>query len=239
MAGAHVGDLDPPATAASVACIAKTDRYIAMNCSRLLITTLAIVFSLSVRSVRSQEAVESRPEEPTIELTPTPTEETRAENAPEAAAKETSTKRTKKKAAAEESTRVLQDAMTADEFKAAGLDKLSAEELKNLNAWLQGYRHTAETKAAEKATAEVKTKAVSESRAKMDSILSRVDGTFTGLTGHTVIKLEDGTIWKQANADDRYRAQVTDHPPVKVSRGTFGYKMRVVGTAEFYVDPVR
>jgi hypothetical protein len=214
-----------------------------MNCSRLLITTLAILLSLSLRSVRSQEAVESRPEEPTIELTPTPTEqtteETRAENAPEAAAKEKSTKRTNKKAAPEESARVLQDAMTADEFKAAGLDKLSAEELKNLNAWLQGYRQTAETKAAEKATAEVKTKVASESRTKMDSILSRVDGTFTGLTGHTIIKLEDGTTWKQANVDDRYHAQITDHPPVKVSRGTFGYKMRVVGTPEFYVDPVR
>ena len=75
--------------------------------------------------------------------------------------------------------------------------------------------------------------------AKMDAILSRVDGTFTGLTGHTIIKLEDGTTWKQANAGDRYRAQITDHPPVKVSHGTFGYKMRVVGTGEFYVDPVR
>jgi hypothetical protein len=129
--------------------------------------------------------------------------------------------------------------MTADEFKSAGLDKLSADELKSLNGWLQGYRQKAETKAAEKATEEVTKKAAAESRTKMDSALSRVDGTFTGLTGHTIIKLEDGSVWKQSNVDDRYRAQVTDRPPVKVSHTAFGYKMRIVGTGEFYVDPVR
>ena len=54
-----------------------------------------------------------------------------------------------------------------------------------------------------------------------------------------IIKLEDGTVWKQANADDRFHASVTESPPVRVIHGTFGYKMRVVGTGEFYVDPVR
>lgn len=129
--------------------------------------------------------------------------------------------------------------MTAQEFKAAGLDKLSAEELRHLNAWLQGDRQKVETKAAEKATQEATKKTASEVRSTMDSLLSRVDGTFTGLTGTTIIKLEDGTVWKQANRDDRYRAQITERPPVKVTHTTFGYKMRVVGTGEFYVDPVR
>jgi len=123
--------------------------------------------------------------------------------------------------------------MTAEEFKAAGLDKLSSEELKNLNAWLQGYREVAETKAAEKATAKA------AKMARLEQTLSRVDGTFTGLTGRTIIKLQDGTVWKQANIEDRYRAQVTDHPAVFVSRGPFGWKMRIEGTPEFYVNPVR
>jgi hypothetical protein len=73
----------------------------------------------------------------------------------------------------------------------------------------------------------------------MDLLVSRVDGTFTGLTGRTVIRLEDGTVWKQANADDRYRPKVTDHPAAAVIHGVFGYKMRIEGTQEFYVDPVR
>jgi hypothetical protein len=164
---------------------------------------------------KTEESVESTSAEPTAEATSKPRKET------------------------EEATRRdIQDSMTADEFKAAGLDKLSAEELKSLNGWLQGYRQKAETKAAEKATEEVTKKVAKESRTKMDSALSRVDGTFTGLTGRTIIKLEDGSVWRQANADDRFRAQVTDRPPVKVTHTTFGYKMRIVGTGEFYVDPV-
>ena len=189
---------------------------------------VCLVLLLPVGAVLSQETIEEKPDpateqNPTVEATPI---------------EEPASKRTREKAA-EKAVRDVQDVMTAQEFKSAGLDKLSSEELKNLNAWLQGYRQTAETKAVEKATAEVTKKAAAESRAKMDSLLSRIDGTFTGLTGHTIITLEDGTKWKQANADDRLRAQITDHPPVKVSHGTFGYKMRVVGTGEFYVDPVR
>jgi hypothetical protein len=205
-----------------------------MNFYRVLIASVAVLLSLTVSSI-SQEAVEkkvskSTEEAPTVEIPAASSEENAPEEKPA---------RQEKSSKEQQSSRVLQDMMTAEEFKGAGLEKLSEEELKNLNAWLQGYRRTTETKAAEKATAEVKTKITSEARARMDSILSRVDGTFTGLTGHTIIKLEDGTTWKQANPDDRYRAQVTEHPPVKVSHGTFGYKMRVVGTGEFYVDPVR
>ena len=129
----------------------------------------------------------------------------------------------------------IKEMMSADEFKAAGLNKLSADELQRLDAWLQGYRQVTEQTAEKKAT----TKAAAESHAKMDLLVSRVDGTFNGLTGRTVIRLEDGTVWKQANADDRYRPKVTDHPAAAVIHGVFGYKMRIEGTQEFYVDPVR
>jgi hypothetical protein len=73
----------------------------------------------------------------------------------------------------------------------------------------------------------------------VERVVSRVDGALTGLTGRTVIKLEDGTVWKQANIDDRYQPVVTDHPMVSVSHSAFGYKMRVEGMPEFYVNPVR
>ncbi len=129
----------------------------------------------------------------------------------------------------------IKEMMSPDEFKAAGLNKLSADELQKLDAWLQGYRQVTEQTAEKKATA----KASAESHAKMDLLVSRVDGTFHGLTGRTIIRLEDGTVWKQANADDRYRSKVTDHPAAAVIHGVFGYKMRIEGTQEFYVDPVR
>jgi hypothetical protein len=143
--------------------------------------------------------------------------------------------------------RSVQELMTPDEFKAAGLDKLNEDELQHLDAWLQGYRQTAEKRVSEqaekKATEEIK-KATEQAKTRapklmVDKVVSRVDGTLNGLTGNTVIKLEDGTVWKQANKDDRYQPQVTDHPLVLVSHSPFGYKMRVEGMPEFYVNPVR
>jgi len=132
------------------------------------------------------------------------------------------------RAARQQTSGDIQQMMTPDEFKAAGLSKLSPAELEKLNAWLQGYREVAEKKGQARAE-----------RTKMDLLVSRVDGSFDGLTGRTVIRLEDGTVWKQANADDRYRPKVTDHPAAVVIHGIFGYKMQIEGTQEFYVDPVR
>jgi DNA polymerase III gamma/tau subunit len=200
-----------------------------MKSYRIAIVLIVALLAFHPRPVVSQQAVEkesapSSEETSTVEIPKNSSDEKTGDEQP--AKKEQSSER-------EPSSKVLQDMMTAEEFKAAGLEKLSSEELKNLNAWLQGYREAAETKAAEKATAKA------AKMARLEQTLSRVDGTFTGLTGRTIIKLQDGTVWKQANIDDRYRAQVTDHPAVFVSRGPFGWKMRIEGTPEFYVNPVR
>jgi hypothetical protein len=135
----------------------------------------------------------------------------------------------------EEASGGIQEMMSPEEFKAAGLNKLTPDELQKLDAWLQGYRQVTEQKAEKVASA----RAAKIEKTKMDLLVSRVDGTFYGLTGRTIIRLEDGTVWKQANADDRYRPKVTDHPAAVVVHGIFGYKMQVEGTQEFYVDPVR
>src|SRR6476660_7946669 len=122
----------------------------------------------------------------------------------------------------------IKQAMSPEEFHKAGLDKLSDEELRNLDRWLSGDREKTAKKAAAKT-----------SKAKMDLIVSRVNGSFGGLSGRTIIELEDGTKWKQANADDRFRGSPVDHPGAAVLRGVFGYKMRIEGVPEFYVDPAR
>ena len=132
------------------------------------------------------------------------------------------------RAAPKETSGSIQEMMSPEEFSAAGLNKLSPEELQKLDAWLQGYRQVAEKKATARAE-----------RTKLDLLVSRVDGSFNGLTGGTVIRLEDGTAWKQANAEDHFRPRVTDHPGAVVIHTLFGYKMRIEGTPEFYVDPVR
>ena len=145
--------------------------------------------------------------------------------------------------------------MRPEEFKAAGLDKLNEDELQHLDAYLQGYRESAKKKAAEQAqaTAHEEIKKANEkaekaekaseeakvnARTKLDSLVSRVDGNIDGVKGRTTIRLEDGTVWKQVNADDHYRATITDHPAAVVLHTTFGYKMRIEGMPEFYVDPV-
>jgi hypothetical protein len=130
----------------------------------------------------------------------------------------------------------IQKMMSPEEFKAAGLNKLSSEELEKLNAWLQGYREATE-KVTEKKTE--KRVAASQSFFHHDPIVSRVDGSFTGLKGKTIIKLEDGTVWKQANLDDKAGPSPIDHPGAAVVWSGLGYKMRIQGVAEFYVNPVK
>ena len=130
----------------------------------------------------------------------------------------------------------IQKMMSPEEFRAAGLNKLSSEELQKLNAWLQGYREATE-KVTEKKTE--KRVASQQSFFHHEPIVSRVDGSFAGLKGHTLIKLEDGTLWKQANLDDHAGPSPIDHPGAAVVWAGLGYKMRIQGVPEFYVNPVK
>lgn len=203
-----------------------------MSFDRFLVATLAA--GLLCVPLFAQEAVQSPPPE-TVEpaaLVPPKAEEEKP--------------RPKAKEKEEKPVRDLQDSMTAEQFKAAGLDKLSPEELKSLNASLRGERRAAETRAtekataaAEKATAVATEKAVKAARSRVDELESSLQGPFNGLTGRTIVTLDDGTVWKQANSEDHFRAAVPEHTGVLVSRGSFGWKMQIKGSRSFYVDPVR
>ena len=193
---------------------------------------------LAISSLPAQEAIEA----------PRPSQES------------TPAKPSEKETPPQKPNKSLEETMRPEEFKAAGLDKLSEDELQHLDAWLQGYRQAAQKKASEqaeakaqdeikkanakadeaqKATEEAKKEtAAAKSSVKLDSLSSRVDGTIDGIKGHAIIRLEDGSVWKQSNPDDHYRATVTDHPAAAVFHTTFGYKMRIEGMPEFYVDPV-
>ena len=140
------------------------------------------------------------------------------------------------RAADEVLTGSIQKMMSPEEFRAAGLNKLSSDELEKLNAWLQGYREATE-KVTEKKTE--KRVAATQSYFHHEPIVSRVDGSFAGLKGHTVIKLEDGSTWKQANLDDHWGPSPIDHPGAAVVWAGLGYKMRIQGVPEFYVNPVK
>jgi hypothetical protein len=128
----------------------------------------------------------------------------------------------------------IQQMMSPEEFKAAGLNKLSSDELQKLDAWLQGYRE-----ATQKATEVTTEKKMKKSFFNREPVVSRVDGSFAGLRGRTLIKLEDGTVWKQANIDDKAGPSPIDHPGAAVVWTGLGYKMRIQGVPEFYVNPVK
>ena len=203
--------------------------------NRLGCAVVVLISFLLIGGLWSQEAVDlERSAKPPEETTPEPS---------------TTPGKSAKKEGSEKPTRGVEETMRPEEFRAAGLDKLSEDELQHLDAWLQGYRQSTQKKAAEQAQAkaEVEIKKATEkateeanktARTKLDSLASRVDGSIDGLKGHTQIRLEDGTVWKQVNADDHYRATITDHPAAVVLHTTFGYKMRIEGMPEFYVDPV-
>jgi len=195
---------------------------------------VVLISFLLIGRLWSQEAVDLSSPRPAAETTPEPS---------------ATPEKGSKKETSEKPTRGVEETMRPEEFKAAGLDKLSEDELQHLDAWLQGYRQSTQKKAAEqaqakaeveikKATAKATEEANKTARTKLDSLVSRVDGNIDGLKGHTQIRLEDGTVWKQVNADDHYQATVTDHPAAVVLHTTFGYKMRIEGMPEFYVDPV-
>ena len=132
----------------------------------------------------------------------------------------------------EEQSGDIQQEMTPEEFKASGLEKLSPAELAKLNHWLQGYREKA-VKVAEKKASE------HEKREKLELIVSRYNGVWTGVTPGEIIELEDGSKWRLANKDEHYGGHA-DHPAIAVYKaGFFGWKMRVSRIAEFYVNPVK
>jgi hypothetical protein len=203
---------------------------------------------------RGQEALEIRGDQDAPSTAPTPRQRSTEPDAPAesdtTSASESEGEATPKKKKA--GVNNVQE-MSPDEFKKAGLDKLSPDELRTLNEWLKGYRHQAEVKAAEQATEQTRESAREEATAdakkkfnrnwmSTDRIFSRIDGEFYGLKKYTrkaIIRLEDGTVWKQVNESDNLEAKLTDHPPVMVTHSVVGYKMHVIGAGEFYVNPVR
>src|SRR5438270_4551724 len=139
-------------------------------CLRFAVFALVCLFAAS--SLRAQEAIDQKSPAPAEEATP----------AKAKASKEETPKPAKS----------LEETMRPEEFKAAGLDKLNEDELQHLDAYLQGYRQSAKKKATEKAQAQAQEeikkateKATEEAnksaRTKLDSLVSRVDGTIEGL----------------------------------------------------------
>ncbi|MFK8042824.1 hypothetical protein [Congregibacter sp.] len=111
--------------------------------------------------------------------------------------------------------------MTVEEFEGTGLNKLSGKELDALNEWL--IRYTAGEAQVLQATSE----AVREAERSYE-VESRITGDFSGWTGKTVFRLENGQVWRQ-RLSGRYPYRGPANPKVVISKNWAGFfKMTLV-----------
>ncbi|NDV62134.1 hypothetical protein G0Q06_06720 [Puniceicoccales bacterium CK1056] len=133
----------------------------------------------------------------------------------------------------------LKDELGRKTFEASGLDKLSKEELATLNAAVSGLLgKQEEVLRAENSLPQ------GEDRFGLETVKSRVrdlfqasgpetiessiSGEFSGWSGKTLFKLDNGQVWRQTNAKT-FVVKVND-PKVFIRRGVFGgYLLKIEG----------
>ncbi|MBT8049073.1 MAG: hypothetical protein HKN57_14090 [Xanthomonadales bacterium] len=115
----------------------------------------------------------------------------------------------------------LEEQMTGKEYAAAGLDKLSPSELSALNAWIRDHSlGTLSTVAAVTDTAAADDEEKDKDK-KRNTITGTLVGKFSGWDGQTVFKLQDGSIWVQADKD-KFHIKEVENPTVVIEPGMFG-----------------
>ena len=113
----------------------------------------------------------------------------------------------------------IQRLMSSGEFAAAGLDRLTDAELAALDAWL--LRYTAgEAEMLQRTNAEVR------EAAETVQITSRLQAPFAGWDGNTLLRLENGQVWRQRQPG-RYR-HTGDDLEVTIRRNFFGFHVLTV-----------
>jgi len=142
----------------------------------------------------------------------------------------------------------VRDLMSVTQFDQAGLNKLSPDELKALNVWLNQYLSSRTAAVAVPAVQKpavmapaaaasgvasfgADTMTYKESVNEPKRIETRIAGLFTGWTGDTLFKLENGQVWEQA-ATGYYTNVQLDHPQVVIKKLSFGYLLTLPGHGE-------
>ncbi|MGH8398415.1 MAG: hypothetical protein ACRETA_09260 [Gammaproteobacteria bacterium] len=147
--------------------------------------------------------------------------------------------------------RDVRDLITVTEFNQTGLDKLSPDDLKAFNFWLNRYLGS-RTQTAPATTAQAvsplttapastapsavanfgaDTMTPKETSETPTRIETRIAGTFSGWTGDTIFKLENGQVWQQA-ATGFYTDVKLEHPQVVIKKLAFGYLLTLPGQGE-------
>ncbi len=115
--------------------------------------------------------------------------------------------------------------MSVAEFEETGLEKLSDEELKALDQWL--VRYTAGDAEVLQQTNEEVREAVQD-----HEVFARIEGEFTGWSGETIFRLDNGQIWEQ-RLDGKYFYKGPPNPEIKIDRNWLGfYRLTVIETGK-------
>ena len=111
--------------------------------------------------------------------------------------------------------------MSAEEFEGAGLDNLNAEELQRLDKWLLQFL-AYESQQLVKADKKIQ-------KLQKVAVRRRIDGHFSGWTGKTVFRLDNGEVWKQ-RLSGRYAVSL-ENPEVEIFKNLLGfYELKMVKT---------
>lgn len=126
----------------------------------------------------------------------------------------------------------IEKLMSAEEFSRAGLDRLTPEQVRALDDWL--VRYTAGEAYVVQTTSEEVRAAVPEFR-----IEARIVPPFSGWTGQTLFRLDNGQVWRQ-RIKGRYMFN-GDDTRVVITRNLLGfYNLTLVSTGRAVgVEPVR
>lgn len=85
----------------------------------------------------------------------------------------------------------VESLMTPEDFRAAGLDRLTDAERAHLSEWVERYRGGVVVGPAPRKTSE------QLAEDKKIEIVAKVIPSFTGWSGKTIFRLDNGQIWQQ------------------------------------------
>ncbi len=130
----------------------------------------------------------------------------------------------------------VEKSMSPKAFEEAGLNKLTPEERERLDDFIRRYVNSANQEAANAAVEH----AVKDNKiaSQPQVIESRIVGPFHGYNGRSRFTLENGQVWAQSQQVTRAYPPV-DSPPVIIVKGSWGWRMYIVGGGDIRVSKIQ
>ncbi len=126
----------------------------------------------------------------------------------------------------------IEQLMTAQELQQTGVSALLPQQRQFLNQWLVNYtiRILSTSAQSTKQTAPGSAPPRATGSTCSPAIESAISGDFSGWSGETIFKLDNGQIWQQAEYDYTYSYDY--HPDVTIYQTSSGCRMKVEGEDE-------